>query len=133
MSYLKNNVLDHQESVKIEPKINPIILLPKWIWGILGCWLLFIPTIQAISTTIRVKTTEYLITNTRVLEKYGLIATHTDEMPLNKVENVVVQYSFWGKIFNYGTIVFQGTNHNNVIFSYVKDAEAIKKAIHEII
>lgn len=133
MSYLKNNVLNHQESVKIEPKINPIILLPKWIWGILGCWLLFIPTIQAISTTIRVKTTEYLITNTRVLEKYGLIATHTDEMPLNKVENVVVQYSFWGKIFNYGTIVFQGTNHNNVIFSYVKDAEAIKKAIHEII
>ena len=133
MSYLKNNVLNHQESVKIEPKINPIILLPKWIWGILGCWLLFIPTIQAISTTIRVKTTEYLITNTRVLEKYGLIATHTDEMPLRKVENVVVQYSFWGKIFNYGTIVFQGTNHNNVIFSYVKDAEAIKKAIHEII
>lgn len=133
MSYLKNNVLDHQESVKIEPKINPIILLPKWIWGILGCWLLFIPTIQAISTTIRVKTTEYLITNTRVLEKYGLIATHTDEMPLSKVENVVVQYSFWGKIFNYGTIVFQGTNRNNVTFSYVKDAEAIKKAIHEII
>ena len=133
MSYLKDNVLNHQESVKIEPKINPIILLPKWIWGILGCWLLFIPTIQAISTTIRVKTTEYLITNTRVLEKYGLIATHTDEMPLNKVENVVVQYSFWGKIFNYGTIVFQGTNHNNVTFSYVKDAEAIKKAIHEII
>ena len=119
--------------MKIEPKINPIILLPKWIWGILGCWLLFIPTIQAISTTIRVKTTEYLITNTRVLEKYGLIATHPDEMPLSKVENVVVQYSFWGKIFNYGTIVFQGTNHNNVIFSYVKDAEAIKKAIHEII
>ena len=133
MSYLKDNVLNHQESVKIEPKINPIILLPKWIWGILGCWLLFIPTIQAISTTIRVKTTEYLVTDKRVLEKYGLIATHTDEMPLNKVENVVVQYSFWGKIFNYGTIVFQGTNRNNVTFSYVKDAEAIKKAIHEII
>ena len=97
MSYLKNNVLNHQESVKIEPKINPIILLPKWIWGILGCWLLFIPTIQAISTTIRVKTTEYLITNTRVLEKYGLIATHTDEMPLSKVENASYSIVFGAK------------------------------------
>ena len=133
MSYLKQNVLGNRESVKIEPQKNPIFLAFKWIWGILGCWLLFIPTIKAITATVRYMTTEYLVTNERVLEKYGWISTYTDEMKLNKVENIVVQYSFWGKIFNYGTIVFQGTNSNNVAFSYIEDAEAVKKAIHNIV
>lgn len=132
MSYLKDNVLGSRETVLIEPKKNPIFLVCRWIWGVLGCWLLLIPTIQAIKATVRYKTAEYLVTNERVLEKYGWISTHTDEMKLGKIENITVSYSFWGKIFNYGTVLFQGTNRNNITFSYIKNAEAVKKAIHDI-
>ena len=66
------------------------------------------------------------------MEKHGLISTPTDEMPLNKIENIVVDYTFWGKIFNYGTVTFQGANYNNVRFYFVKNAEKIKKAINSL-
>ena len=133
MDYLKKNVVGRNEVVKIEIDKNPIFLVFKWIWGILGCWLLLIPTIQAIKATVEYKTTEYLITDKRVMEKYGWVSTHTDEMPFAKIENVTVSYSFWGKMFNYGNVVFQGANHNSITFSYVKDAEYIKKKYNELV
>ena len=133
MGYLEKNVVSDKEIVKITPKKNPIFLVFKWIWGVLGCWLLLIPTIKAIKATITYCTTEYLVTDRKVMEKYGWISTHTDEMPLTKIENVVVNYTFWGKIFNYGTVRCQGANSNNVTFTDIKDAELIKKQLNEML
>ena len=133
MGYLMKNVVSSKETVKITPKKNPIFLIFRWIWGVLGCWLLLIPTIKAIKATVNYTTTEYLVTDQKVLEKYGWISTHTDEMSLTKVENIVVNYTFWGKIFNYGTLILQGANNNNISFTTVKDAELIKKQLHELL
>ncbi len=133
MSYLERNVVSSKEKITIVPEKNKIFLVLRWIWGILGCWLILIPTIKAITATIKFNTTEYLITDKRVMEKYGWIATHTDEMNLEKIENVTVTYSFWGKIFNYGTVRFQGANYNNIEFHYIKNAEYLKKKVNEII
>ena len=133
MSYLERKVLGNSETVKIVPKKNKIILVPVWLFGILASWLLFIPTIMAIKATIRFLSVEYLVTDKYVMEKYGLIASYTDDMPLSKVENVAVQYTLLGKIFNYGDVVIQGANRNNVRFSYVKDAEDTKKQINELL
>ena len=133
MGYLEQNVLGKSEVVKIRPVKNSLSLTFRWIWGILGCWLLLIPTIQAIKATVKFKTTEFLVTDKRVMEKYGWLSTHTDEIQLGKIENITVTYSFWGKLLNYGTVNFQGANRNNVTFTWVKDAESIKKQINEIL
>lgn len=132
MSYLENNVVGNAETIVIRPQKNPIFLVWKWILGVLGCWLLLIPTIKAIRATIKFCTTEYLVTDKNVMEKHGLISTHTDEMPLIKIENIVVNYTALGKIFNYGTVAFQGANNNNVYFHFVKNAESIKKQINSL-
>ena len=133
MSYLSEKVIIPGEVVKIEPKKNTIFLVFRWIWGVLGCWLLLIPTIKAINATVEFCTTEYLVTDKRVLEKYGWIATHSDDMPLTKIENITVNYSFWGKIFNFGDVCIQGANCNNIIFTCIKDAEEIKRQINKLI
>ena len=95
-------------------------------------WLLLIPTITAIGATVKFCATEYLVTDKNVMEKHGLVSTHTNEMPLEKIENIVVEYTFWGKLFNYGTIRFQGANRNNICFNFVKNAETIKKEINSL-
>ena len=133
MGYLEKKVVSDKETVKVVPRKNPIFIVLKWIWGILGFWLLLIPTIKALKETVRFCTTEYLVTDQNVMEKYGWISTHTDEMPLEKIENIVVSYTFWGKIFNYGTVVCQGTNHNNIVFRNINNAELIKKQINELL
>ena len=78
------------------------------------------------------RTTEYLVTNKRVLEKYGWISTYSDDMPLAKIENITVNYSFWGKIFNFGDVCIQGTNRNNVSFTCIENAEEIKRQINNL-
>ncbi len=133
MSYLIDKVLTEKDVVRIEPEKNPVILLFPWIFGVLFIWLLFIPFILAIVKTVKFYNIEYLVTNRKVYEKYGWIATHTDEMPLDKIENIVVEYTFFGKIFNYSVVSIQGTNKNNINFLYVKDGEEIKKQLNLII
>ncbi|MCF0117243.1 MAG: PH domain-containing protein [Bacilli bacterium] len=132
MSYIEKN-LPAGEEVKLVVKKNPLFLVLPWRWGVLGIWLFFILLIEAIKKTIAYIGTEYVITNKKVHEKYGLISTHTDEMPLTRIENITCTYSFWGKLFNYGTVCIQGANINNVIFKYVKDAEQVKKDISALI
>ena len=133
MGYLEKNVVSSKEVIKIVPEKTAIFLFWKWVWGILGCWLLLIPTFLAIKETVKYRTTEYLVTDQKVMEKWGWISTHTDEMPLSKIENIVVNQTFGGRICNYGTVICQGANRNNITFSNVKNAEGIKREINELI
>lgn len=52
----------------------------------------------------RVLTTEIAITDRRVMSKTGLLRTEVKVTPLNKVNNVNVQQSFLGNLFDYGDI-----------------------------
>jgi len=130
---LEKNVLSSNETIKIRPEKNPVFLVLSWIWGILGFWLLLIPTFRAIKKTVQYCNTEYLVTDKRIMEKYGWLSTHTDEMLLTKIENIVVNYTFFGKIFNYGTVSIQGANRNNVNFTCIKNAEKLKREINDLI
>jgi uncharacterized membrane protein YdbT with pleckstrin-like domain len=55
------------------------------------------------------RTRELAVTNRRVIYKRGFVRCHTIEMNMDNVETVDVDQSFWGRIFNYGTIVVHGT------------------------
>lgn len=132
MSYIEKNVLSNNENVVEKVQLHPLRIVLAWIWGILGFWLLFIPTIKAIKLTVSYKTTEMVITNKKAIEKYGWIKVHCDEMGLDKIENVTVDFSFWGRIFGYGNVHIQGTNRNNVNFIGVKNPEQVRKIINDI-
>lgn len=154
-NYLERKVLSDNEQILLEVKKNPLSLIGKWlgfvVWVVVIClasgWLtqflgdlapaimvvVIFPLISAIKESIKFANIEYVVTNKRVMEKYGWLNTHTDEMPLNKVENITVTVSFWGRIFNYGNVYIQGANSNNVNFSFVKDAEEVKKYINSLI
>lgn len=53
--------------------------------------------------------TEIVVTDNRVIYKRGLIARHTLEMNVSKIESVDVEQSFWGRIFGFGSVVVRGT------------------------
>lgn len=54
-------------------------------------------------------TTEFSCTDRRILIKSGLLTTSLREMPLGKVEALLMQQGLFGKIFGYGTLVFKGS------------------------
>lgn len=53
--------------------------------------------------------TEIVVTNHRVIYKRGLMARHTVEMNVSKIETVDVEQSLWGRLFGYGDVVIRGT------------------------
>lgn len=131
MSYIEKNILQSDEKIIKKVELHPLKLVLAWIAGILFCWLLLIPTIKAIKETIRYKTTELVITDKKVIEKYGLFNTSCDEMPLEKIENITSNQTFWGKIFGYGNIYIQGTNKNNIDYIGIKNHEQVRTFINQ--
>ena len=55
------------------------------------------------------KTTEFAVTDKRIIAKTGLVSRKTVEMFLDKVESLNVDQSVWGRMLDYGTVTIRGT------------------------
>jgi uncharacterized membrane protein YdbT with pleckstrin-like domain len=55
------------------------------------------------------RTTEFVVTDRRIIYKRGLIARHTEEINIAQVETVDVDQGLWGRILGYGTVMIHGT------------------------
>lgn len=75
--------------------------------------------ISGISSFIRYKTSEFAITNKRVLIKIGFIQRHSLEVLLTKVEGIGVNQSILGRILGYGTIIVTGTGGTKETFDRI--------------
>jgi uncharacterized membrane protein YdbT with pleckstrin-like domain len=58
---------------------------------------------------IRRRATEIVVTDKRVIYKCGLLARHTVEMNVSKIETVDVEQGLGGRIWGYGTLLIRGT------------------------
>ncbi len=125
--YVENN-LNVNEQILLKAKLHPVFVVFAWIWGVLGCFLLFIPTINAIKASIRYHTTELAVTNKRVIGKIGFTSSSSLDTPLNKIQSVTVSSNLFGKIFKYGTVKIQ-TAGDGILFYAVKDAESFKRFV----
>ena len=74
-------------------------------------------------------TTEYGITNTRVLSKRGLIRRDIEEINLSSIESINVNQSIIGRILNYGTIIVSGRGTSKVIFKDIDNVVEVRKLI----
>ena len=54
-------------------------------------------------------TTEIVVTTTRFVYKTGLLARSTQEVSLNKIEEITLEQSIWGRILGFGKLVLRGT------------------------
>ncbi len=127
MSYVEKNLGANEELVKSADK-NGLFLIVVWIKGILFFWLLLIPLIKAIVTTIKFSKIELAITNKRVIGKVGVLNTSSLDSPLNKIQNVSEKQKFWGKIFNYSTIVVT-TAAGSYTYDCIKNGVQFKNAV----
>jgi membrane protein YdbS with pleckstrin-like domain len=77
--------------------------------GIVGAAFLIVAILLAIPRYIRYATSEFAVTNKRVIVKVGLVYRQTLELVLTKVETIGVEQTIFGRILNYGTIIITGT------------------------
>ncbi|NHK29362.1 PH domain-containing protein [Parvularcula flava] len=54
-------------------------------------------------------TTEIVVTTYRFVYKTGLVSRDTKEVSLNKIEEIQLRQSIFGRLFGYGSLILRGT------------------------
>ena len=76
-------------------------------------------------------TSEFAITNKRVIVKEGLIYRETLELNLQRVESVSVDQSLFGRMLGYGTLTIIGTGGTRETFHRIAHPLEFRKAVQE--
>ncbi len=84
-----------------------------------------------ISPLIRQITSEFVITNKRIIIKTGFISRQTLEMNLSKIESVNVNQETWGRILGYGTITIIGTGGTKESFPDISKPLLFRRKFQE--
>ncbi|HZD57448.1 MAG TPA: PH domain-containing protein [Anaerolineales bacterium] len=86
--------------------------------------------VYAFRAVISYFTTEFAVTNKRVLAKTGLLRRRSLELLLGKVESIGVSQPILGRILNYGTIVVVGTGGTKEGFPNIAAPMDFRKRVH---
>ena len=75
----------------------------------LGWFALPLPVLFLVAPTLAFASSELVITDRRVLIKTGIVRRQTLEMFISKIESIAVDQGFFGRMFDYGSVVVRGT------------------------
>lgn len=78
-------------------------------------------------------TTEFSVTNKRVMAKTGFIRRHTLELLLPKVESIAVHQGILGRLLNFGTVTVTGTGGTSESFRAIVDPITVRRKINQIL
>ena len=99
----------------------------------LGYALLAISIFLGFGALIDYSTSEFGLTNKRVIMKVGFIRRTSLEILLTKIEGIQVNQGFIGRILGYGSIVVSGTGGSKDPFHKISAPMDFRKKVQEII
>ncbi len=101
--------------------------------SIVGTLFFLVGILLGIPRFITYKTSEFAVTDKRVLIKVGFIKRHSLELLLQKVEGIGVDQDFFGRIFGYGTITVTGTGGTKEPFKKIANPLEFRKHVQQSI
>jgi uncharacterized membrane protein YdbT with pleckstrin-like domain len=155
MTYIEENLMTN-EKVLYSAQINPAIFLPSVVAfvstiffiilyltmkdlalqisiAILAIMFFFLTIRLATQATVIMLTTEFAITNRRIIAKKGFIHRNTLEIMLSKVESVNVYQNILGRLLDFGTVTVTGTGGTKESFKAIIAPVTMRKKINQII
>ena len=131
MSYTESHLLPG-ETIKYQGSLHWFPFVFSYLLGLLFTgvgiagialelwWVAIVGAVVAIPTFVWLyitkKTSEFSVTDKRVIIKVGFIKRRTVETMLGKVESIGVQQSLLGRMFDFGTIMVVGTGGTEEAF-----------------
>ena len=145
MSYVDSNLLEG-EHVTYRTRLHWKLFVPPLLFALIvaiplgwlayaGDWNPFawipvaIALVWLIAAFVRRQTSEFVVTNKRVLMKVGVFTVRSIELLLAKVEAIAVHQSLAGRILGYGDIVLTGSGGTKEPFSTIQSPLALRNAV----
>jgi len=130
MSYIEDTISDDEIIVYVV-KFHWIYTFVAYLYLIfLGIFIIGI--IIFIKMMINKWTTERALTNTRYIQKIGWIARNTEEISINKIEEVELKQSIIGRIFDCGSVSISGTGLGNILLKSIDSPLIFQKYLNNL-
>jgi uncharacterized membrane protein YdbT with pleckstrin-like domain len=140
MSYVDNSLIP-DEQVVFRTRLHLIIFfIPLVLLAISIC--LFVYTVPVAAESVLAlavlwflvkyvdyASSEFAVTNKRVIIKVGVLRRRTVEMLNTKVEAIGVNQGILGRILGYGNIVVTGTGGTNEVFNGISSPLEFRRAV----
>jgi len=144
MGYIDKNLMQDENDL-YQVKLHWAVFLGPIIWFIItiillasgselvviGVILLLIAIIHGLASLISYFTSEFGLTDKRVICKTGFIRRSSMEVLLSKVEGIQVKQGILGRIFGYGSITVTGTGGSQDPFRKIRAPIDCRKKVQE--
>jgi uncharacterized membrane protein YdbT with pleckstrin-like domain len=149
MSYIDRNLIEGERVVyrtrlhwlvfAMPILVTVVVLLP-------AAWFLFenanwqgfawVPLVLALLVLlpafVKRQSSDFAVTNKRVMMKSGVMTTRSVELLLNKIEAIAVDQSLVGRMFGYGNIVVTGSGGTREAFSQIQSPLEFRRAVQSV-
>jgi len=148
MSYIDRNLLEGEHVVFrtrlhwllfMGPVLLTVFVLLPVAWLLAGgnwsnfAWIpLGVGLLILLAAFIKRQSSDFAVTNKRVLMKVGVFRTRSIELLLSKIEAISVDQSVMGRIFGYGDIVVTGSGGTKEPFSNIQSPLAFRRAVQSV-
>jgi uncharacterized membrane protein YdbT with pleckstrin-like domain len=115
-----------------------VVLLPiAWLlangtWSRFAWIPLALGLLVLLAAFIKRQSSDFAVTDKRVMMKVGVFSTRSVELLLNKIEAIAVNQSFTGRIFGYGDIVITGSGGTREAFSHIQGPLEFRRAVQSV-
>ncbi len=127
MGYVQQTLGPHERMIA-QGKWPLIFWIGAWAALIL-LGIIFVGVFIFARAAITMLTTEFAVTDARVVLKRGWLNVHTQEISAGSIEGVQLVQSIWGKLFGYGRIMVTGTGDARLVFPAMSNPMAFRRAI----
>lgn len=148
MSYIDGNLLPGEQvvfrtrlhwKILVGPLLFAVITFLPVVWMLTqGTWndlVLIAPGLGLLvflAALVRRQSSDFAVTNKRVMMKIGVFSTRSVELLLGKVEAITVHQSLGGRIFGYGDIMVTGSGGTEESFSSIQSPLELRRAVQSV-
>lgn len=134
MSYVDDNLISG-EVVQTRAHVSPLLLVPGAVLTVvlflINHYLAVVGLVLLAAELITLVTTEFAVTNKRIVGKAGLVRRDTLELDLGRIESLSMSQGLIGRILGYGTARVRGTGSTVFAAPGISSPMNFKKAAFE--
>ena len=99
----------------------------NYAWIPVAIWLLVL-----VAAVIKRQSSDFAVTNKRVMMKVGVFSSRSVELLLNKIEAIAVNQSLAGRMFGYGDIEVTGSGGTKEEFANIQAPLQFRRAVQSV-
>ena len=125
---ISNYIYWHSAAVFILALLVAVFIAP-----VLGALLGVVSVLLAIYAILRKEILMLVVTNKRILVRYGILQIDVVDLHFDKIESIELERMLTGYLMGYANVAIMGTGNRYIVIPFVHNAIDIRRAYNELV